>query len=157
MRFNNSNLISVLTKVDDVGLAAWPIPPPTSALTHHSMFRYFKTTPENYYFHRMVEPGKLVLYNTELIHEGLMLPWVKCALDLECIAPRGSSRLGCNFNRKPRYLYAGCHRYDMSALNVILGLLFHFETPYIHKAGDNILLPDHRSLVSELADPYYIP
>ncbi len=38
----------------------------------------------------------------------------------ECIAPQGA-RLGpCNFNIKPETAYAGCHRYDQSALNVIL-------------------------------------
>jgi len=29
--------------------------------------------------------------------------------------------------RRPRYLYSGCHHYAASALNVVLGLAFNFE------------------------------
>ena len=34
--------------------------------------------------------------------------------------------------RRPRYRYAGCHRYDSSAFNVILGQMFYYDdTGYI--------------------------
>lgn len=64
-----------------------------------------------------------------------MLPWVKCALLEECISPPGAQNSGCNYFRKPLFRYTGCHRYDMSSLNIILGLAFKFdELPYTSKA-----------------------
>ena len=60
-----------------------------------------------------------------------MLPWVKCALDYGCVAPTGAQPRGCSFLHKPRFVYAGCHKYDIAAFNVLLGLIFDFETPYV--------------------------
>ena len=130
-RFKTAEIFTTLNQAERVGVVAWPITYPTSTLTHYGTFRYFNTSNTYYYFHRMVEADALVLYNTKTVHENVMLPWVKCALDLDCVAPRGSQFRGCNFTIKPKYLYAGCHRYDTSALNVILGDAYKFETPYI--------------------------
>lgn len=36
------------------------------------------------------------------------------------------------FDKKPKYRYSGCHDYDVSALNVLLGVMFQFdESRYI--------------------------
>jgi len=34
---------------------------------------------------------------------------------------------GCDLTRRPRYRYSGCHRYDSSAFNVILGQMFYYD------------------------------
>lgn len=34
---------------------------------------------------------------------------------------------GCRFDKKPLYRYSGCHSYDLSALNVILGIVNDFN------------------------------
>ncbi|CAG2112497.1 unnamed protein product [Medioppia subpectinata] len=113
------------------GLLSWTIEQPTSSLTHPKMFDYFRTHQNQYYFHRMVKPAHIVLYNTRRVHERLMLPWVKCALTVECLSPIGSQASGCRFDKKPLYRYSGCHHYDTSALNVVLGQMFDFnEKPY---------------------------
>lgn len=117
-----------VTQAQTIGLVAWTIKEPTSSLTHPKMFQYFKTKPENFYFHRAVESSHLIVFNLDRIHHELMLPWVRCALTQECISPTGAQNVGCNYQRKPLFRYSGCHRYDMSALNVILGLLFNFNT-----------------------------
>ncbi|XP_054164657.1 uncharacterized protein LOC128962307 [Oppia nitens] len=113
------------------GVLSWTIEQPTSSLTHPKMFDYFKTVQNEYYFHRMVKPSHILLYNTGRIHKQLMLPWIRCTLTPECIAPIGSQASGCRFDKKPLYRYSGCHHYDTSALNIVLGQLFDYsETPY---------------------------
>jgi len=39
----------------------------------------------------------------------------------------GAQSGGCRFNKKPQYRYSGCHWYDGSALNIVLGLKFEFD------------------------------
>ncbi|KAL5014065.1 hypothetical protein ScPMuIL_008335 [Solemya velum] len=109
------------------GILAWTIPQPTSAITHPKMFEYFEMDKENYIFHRAVKASQLIIYNTDHIHKELMLPWVRCSLAEECINPTGAQSVGCK-EPKPLYLYSGCHRYDMSALNVILGHMFNYTS-----------------------------
>ncbi|KAK3918895.1 GMP reductase [Frankliniella fusca] len=109
------------------GIIAWATRQATSSLTHPNMFGYFHTTTENFLFQSMVEANKLLIYNTADIHNNIMLPWVQCALTEECIFPIGAQSSGCHFNKKPQYRYSGCHRYDASALNIVLGLQFDFK------------------------------
>ncbi|KAL8585327.1 hypothetical protein ACOMHN_067017 [Nucella lapillus] len=129
--FKTGVVLPTLDRARAEGIAAWTIEHPTSAITHAKMFLFFGTQPERYYFHRAVESSHLVIVDSPMVREKVMLPWVKCALSEECINPRGAQHSGCNFLRKPLFKYSGCHFYDMSALNIILGSLFDFdERPY---------------------------
>ena len=43
-----------------------------------------------------------------------------------------SKATGCRFDKKPAFRYSGCHAYEVSALNVVLGKMFNFdESKYI--------------------------
>src|SRR5699024_4496476 len=106
---------------------------PTSALTHPRMFEYFHTTADNFYFHRMVRSSHLVISISESTWQpfelGIMLAWVRCALTEGCIVPLGSQwRSSCRLDKKPHYRYSGCHHYDMSALNVVLGIAYNYSS-----------------------------
>jgi len=46
--------------------------------------------------------------------------WFLCALDQDCIAP--TTDLYCNFQGRQKY--GKCHRYDQSALNILLANYF---------------------------------
>ena len=122
-------LTATLATMNSTGLAAWRIKSgdPTSAYTHPKMFDYFLVRQQQYIFHRMVSCDHLVIFNTPLIHSQVMLPWVQCALSTECITPKGAQNTGCHSERRPLYLYSGCHRYEVSALNVVLGKVFQFD------------------------------
>lgn len=50
----------------------------------------------------------------------------------------GAQSNGCRFNKKPLYRYSGCHAYDVSAFNIVLGLTWNFdETKYsLHDTND---------------------
>nr|CAD7577645.1 unnamed protein product [Timema californicum] len=109
------------------GVVSWATYHPTSSLTHPKMFDYFQTTAESFLFLPMVEASALLLVNVEGVHTKIMLPWVQCALTQDCILPIGAQSGGCRFNKKPQYRYSGCHRYDGSALNIVLGLYFGFD------------------------------
>ncbi|XP_074655490.1 uncharacterized protein LOC141909056 [Tubulanus polymorphus] len=125
--FITGDIEKVLKQAEKVGITAWTVDEPTSALTHPKTFRFFKARREDYYFHRMVSTDRLLLYNLEQIHSHIMLPWVQCSLMEECIRPPGAQNAVCNKFRKPLYRYSGCHHYDMSALNVILGRRFEYD------------------------------
>ncbi|RUS73465.1 hypothetical protein EGW08_018775 [Elysia chlorotica] len=129
--FTSPNLSQVILRAKDSGIQGWPIKDPTSAFTHPKTFEFFHTDQKSYYFQHAVESSHLVLYNSQRLATELMLPWVKCALVEMCISPPGAQDKGCNYFRKPLFRYTGCHRYDMSALNIILGGMFDFEErPY---------------------------
>lgn len=86
----------------------------------------------------------------------IMLPWVKCALLEGCINPTGAQNAGCNFFRKPLFLYSGCHYYDMSALNVILGQVFEYdERGYASKETVFGNLIDDRLAAKNVSDPLH--
>lgn len=91
------------------------------------MFEYFRTDADNFLFLQMVSADVLLIINTESVHREIMLPWVQCSLTQDCIIPIGAQSEGCKFNKKPQYRYSGCHSYDASALNIVLGLKFKLD------------------------------
>lgn len=109
----------------------------TTSLTHHRMFDFFPgTNYEDYAFQHMASCSSMVLLYTARVHSELMLPWLKCVLTEVCINPIGAQDTGCRFDKKPQYRYSGCHRYDMSALNIVLGNMFSFqESSYMRTQG----------------------
>lgn len=118
---------AAVTAAKGPSVYSWTVEQPTSALTHPGMFPLFNTEKQNFFFHRMVDPSCLILFNTRRVHEQLMLPWIRCALLPDCISPIGAQSSGCRFDKKPLYRYSGCHSYDMSALNVVLGIMFNYD------------------------------
>lgn len=91
------------------------------------MFEYFHTGADNFLFVQMVSADVLLIVNTESVHREIMLPWVQCSLTQDCIIPIGAQSEGCKFNKRPQYRYSGCHSYDASALNIVLGLRFKLD------------------------------
>ncbi|KAF5273980.1 hypothetical protein FQA39_LY01096 [Lamprigera yunnana] len=112
------------------GILTWamPLKNAVSSRTHKKMFDYFHTDTDNFLFVQMVSADIIILINTESTHKEVMLPWVQCALTQDCIHPIGAQSGGCRFNKKPQYRYSGCHNYDASALNIVLGLKFKLDS-----------------------------
>ena len=55
---------------------------------------------------------------------------------------------GCRFDKKPAFRYSGCHAYEVSALNVVLGKMFGFnESKYIVSDNNKLFMKS-----SELED-----
>ena len=48
---------------------------------------------------------------------------------------------GCRFDKKPAFRYSGCHAYEVSALNVVLGKMFGFnESKYIVSDNNKLFM-----------------
>ncbi|EDW08147.1 uncharacterized protein LOC6578297 [Drosophila mojavensis] len=109
------------------GVLGWNTPTAVSSRTHPKMFDYFESDAENFIFLRMVDLDVVFFADTLFVTEKIMLPWLKCALTMECIDPIGAQSNGCKFNKKPLYRYSGCHGYDASAFNIVLGLTWHLD------------------------------
>ncbi|KAM8713032.1 hypothetical protein ACLKA7_013361 [Drosophila subpalustris] len=109
-------------RVNDSGVLGWNTPTAVSSRTHPKMFDYFESDADDFIFLRMVDLDAIFFVDNKFVTEKIMLPWLKCALTLECIDPIGAQSNGCKFNKKPLYRYSGCHGYDASAFNIVLGL-----------------------------------
>ena len=129
-----STYLSDISKTSGVLTWAMEQTTPTSALTHPKMFEYLDKNPEDYNFQHMVDLTAMLIYNKKDISLKLMDPWVKCALLEDCIEPIGAQSTGCRFDKKPGFRYSGCHGYDVSAFNVVIGQMFNFnESQYMGK------------------------
>lgn len=131
--------------VQKSGVLAWKLPTKNavSSLTHKKMFEYFHTEADNFLFLPMVSSSILLLINIESVHKEIMLPWIQCSLTQDCIIPIGAQSEGCRFNKKPQYRYSGCHSYDTSALNIVLGVKFKLE-------GSRYMYDDSKKLFDEI-------
>lgn len=138
--FTSSRIEPYVQRALQTGLFTWPLEQPITQMTHPSMFKYLDTEPPSqFYFIHMLDTSKFIIYNTRDIHVNLMLEWVKCALKEECIAPPGSKFYGCDLDRRPQFLYSGCHRYEMSAFSILVARMFELdESSYTLTLGRNI-------------------
>lgn len=133
LRLVSSSITPLITKAlgtkeePGSGIVTWSMRQAVTSLTHPRMFHYFRTSDESFLFLQMVEATRLLIYNTPEVHSDIMLPWVQCALTQDCILPIGAQSVGCRFDKKPQYRYSGCHSYDSSALNIVLGLKFELD------------------------------
>ena len=99
--------------------------------THDKMIKYFQFPPSRQYMAHWgsIQSGGWFILVNDLTREMLIAPWVDCALHKECIAPEGATKGHCkhSLNTRNDGTYIGCHRYDQSALNIILAKNFGFE------------------------------
>ena len=89
--------------------------------THSGTLNYFNMTRESMQGLLTLQAGCWVLWSTKRM-KSLISNWEDCALHEECIAPEGTHVCNCKkktWNRQ-EVDYCGCHRFDQSALNIIL-------------------------------------
>jgi len=74
-----------------------------------------------------------------------LLPfWLLCAFEEGCMAPKGCQRI-CNFTYGGRMKmnYVNCHRFDQSAINIILANYFEWDlTKYVVVNKDEVTKVD---------------
>ncbi|KAJ8049059.1 hypothetical protein HOLleu_01619 [Holothuria leucospilota] len=78
-------------------------------LTKEKMFRQIGVNKTEYYNANFSSPsisgGLMLVVNSSSVQSKIMRPWLRCALDVTCIAPQGAN--------------ASNHRFDQSALSLI--------------------------------------
>lgn len=62
---------------------------PVTSRTHPKMFEYFEIAVDNFYFLPMTSLEFVFFRNSATVNEKVLLPWVRCALTLECLHPIG--------------------------------------------------------------------
>lgn len=91
--------------------------------THQGMLDYLgikmSRTELIQLFPESFQAGVVLIWANDTFKNKILSPWVDCAMNTACISPKGSSLGGCNFNAPPG-VYVGCHRFDQSALNLLL-------------------------------------
>lgn len=97
----------------------------TIAFTDPKMFQYLGESRCCYLEAGLVDMSTIVIYRTNTSWSALMKPWLKCALNHDCIAPAKSRYSGCFEMRSPKT--TGCHRYDQSALSIIMDRVYQFS------------------------------
>lgn len=101
----------------------------TFAVTDRSMYKYLPTDRKKIYDSPHMEIFGLILHNTEELNERFLKLLVACAMEPKCMAP-ATAKWTCDFDFSGK-LYADCHRYDESAMNIILKNWFNFDNSII--------------------------
>ena len=99
----------------------------TFAVTHPDMYEYLPTDLTAAKREEQWEANSMFLYRTKSIFLNVIKWWVLCALEQSCVITNQNPTKFCSWRDSPDRFntYAGCHRFDQSALNILL--LNHFD------------------------------
>ncbi|XP_065185278.1 uncharacterized protein LOC135815858 [Sycon ciliatum] len=98
---------------------------PTGAFTHDGTLQSFGVNRSEVAQTAITIGGvQIWIDHKETVRDLLMRQWLSCAISEQCMAPRGSSRFNCQFSLRYTGKFMGCHRYDQSAISVILWKAF---------------------------------
>ncbi|XP_041353474.1 uncharacterized protein LOC121371555 isoform X2 [Gigantopelta aegis] len=91
------------------------------------IFQWFGEEPCSFSNYFEIQTGHIMFYKSSLV-ESIIKYWVTCALNKECISPENSVYDCDSSTRK----YGKCHRFDQSALSIILTRLFQESRAVLH-------------------------
>ena len=125
----------------------------TYAATHPDMIKFIPTNIEKLSREPHFEIRAILIHNTPEVHENIMKVFTACAMEDSCLAPSGA-KWACHFDftgRKP----AGCHRFDESALNILLKNWFNFDVSKYAKRNNYFQRYDssYRPVIKTCRDP----
>ncbi|XP_076453467.1 uncharacterized protein LOC143288726 [Babylonia areolata] len=96
-------------------------------VTHPEMYHFLNVDTRKLQRVSMFDVTMLVMHNSQPVRHELMRHLVSCTLEEYCIAPPGS-RAKCDHRfYAGSKKYANCHRYEMSAINILLNKWFGFK------------------------------
>lgn len=93
------------------------------AATHKGMYRYLPISTSHATNTVQYAANSIYIHRNELLYNRVIAWWVLCALEKDCIAP--TLQLSCQF--RGRAVWAGCHRFDQAALNILMAHHFKYN------------------------------
>uniref|UniRef100_A0A2C9LY10 Uncharacterized protein n=1 Tax=Biomphalaria glabrata TaxID=6526 RepID=A0A2C9LY10_BIOGL len=126
------HIVELLDRGDKLGLQVWGgrgmhnIP----GATLKGMFDFFGDQPCAYINYTQLQAGVSVFKQIPFVVRSILEPWAKCVMELDCFCPnctRGYRDCSSRNNTLHR-----CHRYDQSALSLIVTKLFAGERYRFH-------------------------
>ena len=96
------------------------------AVTHPDMYAYLPSDVNQLRRTQQWEANSMLLYRTRWIYRSVLRWWYLCALTERCIAP--TLHRFCTFDKHDQYTwFASCHRFDQSAINILLANAFDYR------------------------------
>ena len=128
VRMKSSDMATILKSIVKFPfLSGIPHYQPIISLTHDGMIKYLRSPPRKELAHFTgTQAGVWLMWANSMMKARVIEAWVDCALNKSCISPEGATKDPCKFTEKAfsEGSYVGCHRYDQSALNMILAREF---------------------------------
>ncbi|XP_065189202.1 uncharacterized protein LOC135819850 [Sycon ciliatum] len=93
---------------------------PTGAFTHDGTLHFLGVERREVGRQPIAVGTSQVWLDVPYVRNVVMRMWFRCSLDLKCMAPDGARLWPCDFGQQYSGDYIGCHRYDQSALGVVL-------------------------------------
>ena len=114
------------------GVSAWTRnDTPPSTCYHENTCRYFNLSSQELRYQNLVNPIPALYVNTKKLHEGVMLLWIRCVLDMHCFIREGALADGCDLDvTRSKYQYFSCYPHSMVLFNVALWHAYGSDAPY---------------------------
>ena len=127
IRFKANEIQSVLDVNRQTGILARYIGIYLKCFTDERMFEWFNESPDHYANVLTLE-ANFIMLKRSFLTSLIMKAWVTCALDADCIAPRGAHIYGSvrNWMHGCSEASCGCHRFDQDAISIISSFFFGF-------------------------------
>lgn len=125
IKIKSRKIDGIIRKANVYGIAISHIDLKLACFTHPKMFEWFGEQADQYSNIKTFEANFIVLKKSFLTEFAASI-WATCALDENCIAPKGSHIHGSLMNWFRGCHICGCHRFDQDALTIIYTYFFNF-------------------------------
>ncbi|XP_014669642.1 PREDICTED: uncharacterized protein LOC106810720 [Priapulus caudatus] len=119
--------------IEGSGIAVWRNRWKMACFVHPAMYDFFRAKADDFVGLRSPAGGSVLVHNNRWTYNAVFLPWLVCALHRDCISPPGAKLGGCNLKNENTANYC-CHRYDQSALGIVLNNALNFNQSAIFDA-----------------------
>ena len=85
---------------------------------HRGIYSYLVTDIQMMKRDLQHEASAMMFYRTKEMWEKVLIYFTLCALEKQCIAP--TNQLNCSLSNYSPEIWAKCHRFDQTAINILL-------------------------------------